>query len=331
MAETKKKNQTKAKANSGKDKMPNKKAKTTKTPPPSRSRRKKVTPGELMLHLSMAITALFSFAVAVYLNQPTSWALDSTGSLLAEFLVDSPDKAKEFADLSIQEVKSIWDEPSSNWYTMYNGTQFARNRLTVECRQVTEGFLKDSSVHLARSEGIFRGVTAKEALDFMASPEGFAILDPAGSRTDFYQTIESIPGWREGGAKTEIAQLNIPGRFVFLDRHFLVLSSMIPEEGIFVAKSVLHSSRPGASALYAGTTEENSNDNQLRSLVTYAFKVEPEVLKNGEEVINVKMISYVNLFLYEKLMSFASCKWLFPDLYRGFQAAFDAKRHMQKE
>jgi hypothetical protein len=277
----------------------------------------------------MASAALASFAVAMYLNQPGAWGAGTTGYLWGEMELDSHEKARKFADLSIQEAKNLWAEPSSNWHTMFNGTRFTENRVAVECRQVTEGSFRDSKVHLARSEGILRGVSAQEALEFMLSPEGLAILDPVGSRTDFYQPIERIPDWREGDAKTEIAEIFIPGRGPMIDRHFLVLGSTIPEEGIFVAKSVIHSSRPGASALYAGKKSDFDDDKHIRSLVTFAIKVEPTVLKDGEEVVSVKMINYVNTFLHEHLMSFASCKWLFPDLYRDLQKAINDKRNAQ--
>jgi len=303
------------------------KAKSIAIAPPKT--KKKVTPVQLLRHVCIFFSAFGTLLLAVLINQPITWCSSTYGNLIGEELLDSHEKARDYADRSIEEAYALWSEPKSNWKIMYdNRRQPGSNQLVVECRRVTEGPFVNSTIYVARSEGILRGVSAQEAYDFIVSPEGFAILDRASGAEHFGKPFEVIPDWREGSGKTQLEESYVPALGPFMaQRHFVVLNSFLPEEQIFVSKSVAHKSRPGASSYYQGEfSDEKSNNKAVRALNTLGVKVESKALENGENVVSLKMINYADMQVVpEALMNYLSCKMMFPGLYEKFQKALSKR------
>ncbi|CAB9502373.1 expressed unknown protein [Seminavis robusta] len=289
-----------------------------------RARRLKVTPRQFLGHLFLLGIAFGVILLGMYLQQPIVWAPGTKGGLRGELPIDTMEQAHAFADMSITEADKLWDEPSSNWRTIYDNQQ----PLSVECRSVTQGPYELSSVLVARAKGAIRASSADQVYEFLSSPEGLSlILNAMGqSNNRTYQTIETIPEWREG-ASTEIAEITLPGLGPILsDRHLVVQTSRIPEDRILVTKSVLHKSRPGASSFYKRNVESSSS-NSVRAVTSFAIKVNEETtLKNGQDVVEIRFISYVNLFLTEGIMSYISCQWLFPSVFQKLQERFEGQQ-----
>ena len=203
-----------------------KKAATTSQQQPPKKQKKKLSRLEIFFHVAFMVSVIGSMMLAAFIQQPVSWAQQTSGDLLGEELLDTPEAARTYADQAVAEFQRLWAEPRLNWQVMQHPSR-SKQALAVECRHVTEGPFNTSLIHLGRAEGIVRGVTAQEAYDFMTSPEGLAMMVPSShvNARDFETVIEKIPEWRDGQARAEVGEFSIPSFFVFAERTVVVLKS----------------------------------------------------------------------------------------------------------
>ncbi|CAB9504915.1 expressed unknown protein [Seminavis robusta] len=286
---------------------------------------KKDSSGNLGVKLAWfaaAVSALVAPLAGVLVALPSTWAPGTVGGLLGEEMLDTHQKAKDYADRSIQEALQIWAESTTNWQVMLDMNE-PHNNMTLEARRITEGPFSKSGVLLTRQVGRVPGVSAQDLYDFLISPEGFAVIDPMSDPVDFDKYIERIPNWRRGG-RLEVGESYVPSSSFSNELLFVVLNTFLPAERLFVSKSILHPSRPGHSIFYDGDrVAAGENGNRTRVINTYALQVSD----SADGVAEVKIIGYIDGFpAWDFLINYLTCKIGPSEFFPRLHAALEARR-----
>jgi hypothetical protein len=251
---------------------------------------------------------------------PTKWCKDTTGGLLGEAYIQSEQDAFQFATQAVEEGYSIWDEPSTNWETMYTNGY----KLHVESRRVTSGPFAKSGILLTRAVGTIIGADADVVYDHFITPEGLLLLDPT-------MDVEEAAKYIERYKKDEKTYVDIHKSFNAMppgvtDRYHLVLNGYYTKERYFFCKSIVHDSIPGSSRYFQFGNETASSARQtqtdehgVRAVNTFHFHIQPTLDKKGSIV---RMANYVDFQVGSTLMNWLISKAFFPGVYERIDGMF---------
>mmetsp|Transcript_16453 Transcript_16453/g.47278 ORF Transcript_16453/g.47278 Transcript_16453/m.47278 type:complete len:314 (-) Transcript_16453:272-1213(-) len=284
--------------------------------------------GWFQSHFAVVFGATIASSSAILMAMllaPSLWASGTSGGLIGETVIGSPEAARSYADMAIEEAVSIWDEPRSNWEVVQN-TPKSQDKvgLFVEARRITEGPLASSGVMLTRAEGILRlggRRTADEVFDFLSSPEGHAVIDPDSDPDEYSETLLTVPGWPKGRKRkgTKPGSLEVAGSSM-QGKEFVSLNAVNPTRRMFVSKSVLHNDKPGSSRYFE---DGDASHNEVfakqgnRGINTFAVEIDDIVEDNGKEAIKVRMIKYADLMPpHRSFMNWSNCKFFFPGVFK---------------
>lgn len=271
------------------------------------------------------ILLLVAFVILILaIRTPRSWAKDTQGGLIGETYIKSHQEAKEFADKCTKEALSIWSEPSSNWQEIPQPPMLTDDEigLKVEARRVTSGPLAKSGVLLTRSEGSVLG-DASDVFHLLAAMEGSKILNPDSDPVSTNKNIEKISNWKS--KENPENKLSIQESFFnnlppgCAKRHHVLINIQDVEEKILVCKSIVHDSRPGASSYFVNRTKESSDD-RVRSLVSLAIQVIPEVSSSGQPRSFIRIINWTDFLWSSDLMNWFICKGFYNGVYERLNA-----------
>jgi len=213
-----------------------------------------------------------------------------------QFITDAP----AFAELMMAEANRIWTSDSWKLESKAHG-------VIVESKPVAGPF-EHTGIFVMRSAGIVNA-DPQETFNYLVSPEGYAILDPVSNPEDHQHPPLEKYSWRVGcRLEAAVSTAKIP----FLPRReFVVLNAIIPDERIFVSKSILHPKRPGASKFYCMDAQhQDPGFSSIRRAVnTMALKCEK--VSNG--TTKLLCINYAD-------MGIGSAPWIYNFINRRFFA-----------
>mmetsp|Transcript_15928 Transcript_15928/g.47505 ORF Transcript_15928/g.47505 Transcript_15928/m.47505 type:complete len:290 (+) Transcript_15928:1249-2118(+) len=257
---------------------------------------------------AVAAALLCSFAVLTELKLGELDKLATGRTLLiGEEIVDGAESASELAESMLAEAGRLWSE-ADGWATVR-----ADDDVTVEAIRVWGDF-KKSGLFLWRSRALLTGASARATIEFLATPKGFAVIDPISDPEDF-GTYHARYAWRNG-SRLEVAEADVDIPF-FRHRELAVLNAIDPEEMVFVSKSVLHASKPGGSRYnrYGASAPPNGS---VRALNSFAIRATPR----GEDACVVEILNYADLCgrFPRRLTNLGNAHFL-PGVHARLQAA----------
>eukprot|EP00574_Skeletonema_japonicum_P009226 CAMPEP_0201720890 /NCGR_PEP_ID=MMETSP0593-20130828/5720_1 /ASSEMBLY_ACC=CAM_ASM_000672 /TAXON_ID=267983 /ORGANISM="Skeletonema japonicum, Strain CCMP2506" /LENGTH=284 /DNA_ID=CAMNT_0048211603 /DNA_START=152 /DNA_END=1006 /DNA_ORIENTATION=+ len=278
----------------------------------------------------MVVTPYFSLlplvvAVFVYcvVTPPTRWCKQTRGGLLGEEYIQSKQDAFNFARRVVDEGYSIWDEPSTNWETMFKA---ADNKLHVESRRITEGPFATSGIFVTRATGTITGADADAVYGHFITPEGLLLLDPTMDVVEAARYIERYTKDKETYVDVHKSFNAMPPGVT--DRYLLVLNGYYKKDRYFFCKSIIHDSIPGASPYFIFANETSSalpvpattrDEHGERAVNTFHFHIQPTQDKKGAIV---RMVNYVDFQVRSTMMNWLISKAFFPGVYDRIEAMF---------
>lgn len=265
----------------------------------------------LLLPLLMAIFVRYKIIIP-----PTKWCKETYGSLLGEEYIKSKQDAFKFARRAVEEGYSMWEEPSSNWETMYKD---GNNDIHVESRRITEGPFATSGILVTRATGTIIGADANAVYDHFITPQGLLLLDPT-------MDVEEAARYIERYTKDNKTYVDVHKSFNAMppgvtDRYHLVLNGYYTKERYFFCKSIVHDSIPGASSYFEFTnaTQPTNDEHGVRAVNTFHFHIKPAQDKKG---VIVRMINYADFQVGSTMMNWLIPKAFFPGVYERIGAMF---------
>ena len=263
-----------------------------------------------------------AFALVAFMLAPLGWGGADGQDLLGEVWINSSQDAYDTAELMLAEAREIWDSPAASWRVVSTS-----GGVTVEARAVTRGDLARSRVLLTRAEGFVANASARAVIKFLASPAGFATIDPMSDPADFEKHLERYAGWRGGGSgaesgerRLEVAEAKAPLPRPFLAREFVVLNAIDLGARVFASKSVLHASRPGGSEFNAAGAPPPPG--KVRALNTFAVTTEPA---DGGCVVRAINYAHLGGRFSTALMNWINCKAFVAPVYERLQQAMNER------
>ena len=262
------------------------------------------------------------FAYYKIILPPTKWATDTGGALLGEEYIQSNQDAFQYAARAVKEGYSIWNEPSTNWETMYKNN----NQLHVESRRITEGSFATSGILLTRATGTIEGANAEKLYNHFISPEGLLLLDPS---MDVEKAAEYIERYtKDKGTYLDVHKSYNPMPPGISDRYHLVLNGYYTKELFFFCKSIVHDSIPGSSPYFHFSNETKSISNEpmndehgVRAVTTFYFHIEPTFDKKSSIV---RMVNFVDFQMGSTAMNWLISKGFFPAVFERIEEMFGA-------
>ena len=152
-----------------------------------------------------------------------------------------------------EEATRLWT--SSGWKK-----EKMKGGVLVESALVS-GVFASSHIKVMRSRGLVKGCP-ENLFQLIASPEGYAILDPVSQPEDHKNPPLETHKWGERG-RLDVAVAKASAPFM-PPAEFVVLNLISPEEGLFLSKSVLHPQRPGGSVYCSSPVPALEGEQPLR-------------------------------------------------------------------
>lgn len=195
--------------------------------------------------------------------------------------------------------------------------ELEKDGLLVESKPV-KGPLGAAGISVTRAGRIVE-YPCGDTFQFLTSPEGYAVIDPACDPEDHKTPPLEVYAW--GGDKrleAAVAGTDLP----FLGKtKFVVLNAIDSERKIFVSKSILHEKMPGGSK-YSG--KEAPADGSERALNTFAIQIEPI----DEKRCYVFSVNYADLCgkTSAGMNNLVNTKVFFKMFYKRLDQALEKKR-----
>lgn len=260
---------------------------------------------------AIACCALALVPLLGLLLAPLGWGGAGGADLRGEAWIDSAVDARDMADAMFAEARAIW--ASDGWHVVSTAAD-----VTIESRRIDAGPFARSGVLLTRATAVLANASAEATIGLLTTPEGFAVIDPMSDPKEFAEYLESFSeGWGSGpDARLEVAEAKVPLPPPFLPRDFVVLNAMDVGERLFVSKSVLHRSRPGASEFNdLGVPPPKG---KVRALNTFAVSAEDL----GGRRCRVRAINFAHLGggWSTAMMNWINCKAFLGPFFERLQA-----------
>lgn len=215
-------------------------------------------------------------------------------------------KPYKLADAMIAEANSIWNQPSgSEWSSDINSTS-----LLVESKPVLING-KKINLPLQRAVAMVNCTSANDLFTFMMSPEGFAVIDPASGKEDFYAAPLISYSWGRRGT-LQVDRTIVPLVFPLTRREFVVLNVKETKTMTFVSKSVIYPTTKNKFPVVRGfnsfALRVTSSTNQIKHMCKM-------------EMINI----VTGLIPYDGLANFINAKLYFPQLIKRLKSSVKTK------
>ncbi|GFH49972.1 hypothetical protein CTEN210_06448 [Chaetoceros tenuissimus] len=275
-----------------------------------------------VVHFMILIPVMISIFVHYkIILPPTKWATNTGGSLLGEEYLQSKQDAFQYAAKAVKEGYSIWNEPSTNWETMYKNIE---NQLHVESRRITQGPFAKSGILLTRATGTIEGANAEKVYNHFITPEGLLLLDPS---MDVKKAAEYIERYtKDNGTYLDVHKSYNPMPPGITDRYHLVLNGYYTKEKFFFCKSIVHDAIPGSSPYFHFANETESTLNEpindehgVRAVNTFYFHIEPTLDKKSSIV---RMVNFVDFQMGSTPMNWLISKGFFPGVFERMEEMF---------
>ena len=218
-------------------------------------------------------------------------------------------KPYKLADAMIEEANFIWKQPDSEWLSEINSTS-----LLVESKPVTiDG--KQMNLPLQRAVAMINYTSAKDLFDFMMTPEGFAVIDPASRKQDFYADPLASYSWGRRGT-LKIDRTIVPLVFPLTRREFVVLDVKETKTMTFVSKSVIYPTPTNKFPV-------------IRAFNSFALKISNTKTKHMCKMELINMVT--GLIPYDGLANFVNAKLYFPQMMSRLKKAMKSSSSMTRK
>lgn len=262
--------------------------------------------------------------VTLVVVRPRLWGLETHGTLLGEALILDETTATTFAEAMRAEAMALWDE--QEWRVVEKD-----ETMMIEARRVDDGDFKNSGILLTRLTATVKNTTADALIRFLATPKGFALIDPTSDPADFEKYLARFASKDWHRLEVAEATADLGG---FATMQFVVLNAIDFNQHLFCSKSIAHPKVFGASR-YNSLGLPIANDRALNTFAVHAIqqqqqhhhkKSSDDDPRGGgrrpvEDVVILKSINFVDLGISPTLVNWIACKSFFQGFLTRLNAA----------